>query len=341
MPVVPWGSLAIRRISLVLAALIGCVAALGGILYVLLFLRLQDNSVDISGALGDNRPSTVPDAAGRTPLNILLIGSDTRSGPNAAYGGVAGARSDTMMLVHLSADRLRATITSIPRDTLTSRPACPLPDGRRSQPVAQAPINTALGVGGPACVVTTIEKITGLRIDHFVQVDFTGFAKLVDAVGGVAVTLPEPINDPYTGLHLAAGEHVLGGEQALAFNRTRHGVGDGSDLARISLQHQFLTALWQKLDAEQLLFDPVRLQQLVSAAYSAITIDSDLASPNNLIDLVGQLRGLEPQAITYLVLPHTPSAADPNRLVPEQPEADQLWERLRTDGPTADLVEHQ
>ncbi|MEU6263115.1 LCP family protein [Saccharopolyspora shandongensis] len=327
-----------RRITIALV----CAGAIGAAAYGLLSSHLPYKSVDVFEALGDDRPSAAPGSTGRTPLNILLIGSDTRSGDNAAYDAagdrqIAGARSDTMMVVHLSTDRRGATVVSIPRDTLAPRPSCPLRDARWTPAVRQAPINMALGVGGVTCVVTTVEKLTDLRIDHVIQVDFAGFAKLVDAIGGIEVTLPEPIDDPYSGLHLSAGKHLLNGEQALAFNRTRHGVGDGSDLARIGLQHQFLTALWHKLDAEQLLFDPVQLQRILRTAGSAVTVDSGLSSLDEVLDLGTRLHDLSAQEVTFLTMPHTTSSADPNRLVPAQPKADQLWLLLRTDQPTTVL----
>ncbi|MDA3626189.1 LCP family protein [Saccharopolyspora sp. WRP15-2] len=331
-----------RRARRITIALVVCAGAIGATAYGLLSSHLPYKSVDVFEALGDDRPSAAPDSTGRTPLNILLIGSDTRSGDNDAYDApsdeqIAGARSDTTMLVHLSADRRSATVVSIPRDTLAPRPSCPLRDGRWTPAARQAPINTALGVGGVTCVVTTVEKLTDLRIDHVVQVDFAGFAKLVDAIGGIEVTLSEPIDDPYSGLHLPAGIHLLNGEQALAFNRTRHGVGDGSDLARIGLQHQFLTALWHKLDAEQLLSDPIQLQRILRTAGSAFTVDTGLSSLDVILDLGTRWHDLSEQEVTFLTMPHSTSSADPNRLVPAQPEADQLWHLLRTDHPTTAL----
>jgi LCP family protein required for cell wall assembly len=194
------------------------------------YWHLNDNitSVDIDNALGDSRPAraqTTPTPSGTasaTPLpteavNILVLGSDSRSGvENQELGGgdSTGARSDTAMVVHIDAGRTGATVVSIPRDTLVTRPSCPLPSGGSTAVAYGAMFNTAYSVGGPVCAVKTVESMTNVRMDHFIEVDFSGFAKLVDALGGVTVTTEEDIDDEDSHLHLAAGTHHLDGTQA-------------------------------------------------------------------------------------------------------------------------------
>lgn len=202
-------------------------------------------SVDINGALGDDRPArpaTVPSAspsASPVPtgaLNILVLGSDSRTGEqNQELGGgdSGGARSDTAMVVHLDAGRTAATVVSIPRDTLVERPSCPLPSGGTTRAASGAMFNTAYELGGPVCAVKTVESLTGVRMDHYVEVDFSGFADLVDALGGVTVTTDVDIDDDKSHLHLDAGTHHLDGTEALGLARTRYGLAGGSDLARI------------------------------------------------------------------------------------------------------------
>ncbi|MFC8424866.1 LCP family protein [Streptomyces sp. NPDC057236] len=301
------------------------------------------DSVDINSALGDDRPAKAvaapsPDAsATATPLptgslNILLLGSDSRSGEeNRALGGGdgGGARSDTAMVVHLDAGRTAATVVSIPRDTLVDRPSCPLEDGESTRPASGVMFNTAYEVGGPVCAVKTVESLTDVRMDHYVEIDFSGFARLVDALGGVTVTTEEDIDDDRSHLTLEAGTHHLDGTDALALARTRYDIGDGSDLGRIGLQHQLVKALLEQVAEEDLLTGPTRLYRLADTVTDSLTTDTGLDSLGELTRLAQSLRDLPSDDVTTLTMPVVPAPWDRNRVIADEPEAGELWASLR------------
>ncbi|WP_016824988.1 LCP family protein [Streptomyces viridosporus] len=309
------------------------------------YWRLNDNirSVDINSALGDDRPAKAPDTPSSDasapaptlpagPLNILVLGSDSRGGAeNRELGGGdgTGARADTAMVVHLDAGRTGATVVSIPRDTLVDRPACPLPDGGATRPVRGAMFNSAYAVGGPVCAVKTVESLTEVRMDHYVEIDFAGFRDLVDALGGVTVTTDEDIDDERSRLRLEAGTHHLDGTDALALARTRYGVGDGSDLGRIGLQHRLVKALLERIAEQDLLTDPVKLYEAADALTGGLTTDTGLDSLSELVGFGRSLKDLTPAGVRTLTLPVRPAPWDGNRVVPDEPEAGELWASLR------------
>ncbi|WP_425245737.1 LCP family protein [Streptomyces sp. NEAU-NA10] len=334
-------SKALRAVGLTLAGTLVLGAAAAGWTY----WHLNDNiaSVDIDNALGDNRPAravTTPSPSGTasaTPLpteavNILVLGSDSRSGAeNQELGGgdSTGARSDTAMVVHIDAGRTGATVVSIPRDTLVTRPSCPLPSGGSTAVAYGVMFNTAYSVGGPACAVKTVESMTDVRMDHYVEVDFSGFAKLVDALGGVTVTTTEDIDDEDSHLRLAAGTHHLDGTRALALARTRHGIGDGSDLGRIGLQQTLVKALLEQISSTDLLTSPTRLYRVADAVTGSLTTDTGLDSLAELTELGQSLKGLSAAHVTTVTMPVVTAPSDPNRVVADEPEASELWESLR------------
>ncbi|AOW88675.1 LCP family protein [Streptomyces olivaceus] len=319
------------------ALLLGCAAA--GWAY----WHLSGNitSVDIDGALGDDRPARPAAAPSASPsaspvptgaLNLLVLGSDSRGGEeNQELGGgdSGGARSDTAMVVHLDAGRTAATVVSIPRDTLVHRPSCPLPSGGTTRRASGAMFNTAYELGGPVCAVKTVESLTGVRMDHYVEIDFSGFAKLVDALGGVTVTTDVDIDDDRSHLHLDAGTHHLDGTEALGLARTRYGLQGGSDLARIELQHTLVKALLEQVSTTDLLTDPARLYQVADAATGSLTTDTGLDSLGELTDLGRSLGGLAADDVRTLTMPVLPAPTDPNRVVADEPDAGDLWESLR------------
>ncbi|MFJ8793950.1 LCP family protein [Streptomyces sp. NPDC102462] len=275
-----------------------------------------------------------PTALVRGAQNILLIGSDTRSGDgNGAYGRDTGAgRSDTAILLHLGADRHRATAVSLPRDLMVAVPSCLRPDGGRSAPVF-AMLNSAFETGGSACAVRTVEKLTGIRIDHYAVVDFSGFKEMVDAVDGVEVCLREPVDDRAAGLRLPAGRVTLDGEQALGYVRARESLGDGSDTARVERQQQFLGALVAKTRTDDILLSPVKLYPLLEAATSALTTDPGLASLRGLYQLVRGLRNIPTEHMQFLTVPRESYLSDANRDQLVEPAAEKLFEQLRSDAP--------
>ena len=317
-----------RRKALRVAAWTAAMAvllALTGAGYIYVKLNGNIRGVDINGALGTDRPTDFDNGS----MDILVLGSDSRSGANKKAGGGdddGTARSDTAMIVHIHKGHKKATVVSIPRDTLVDRPSCTGATAAKS-----VMFNTAYAVGGPACAVKTVESMTGIRMDHYIEVDFTGFEHLVDALGGVKVTTAQDIDDNDSHLHLKAGTHTLTGKQALGLVRTRHGVGDGSDLGRIKLQQAFVKALIDRIDSLGLLTSPTKLFKVADTATGAITTDSDLASVGDLVGLAQSVEGLSSKHVSMVTMPVTYDPADPNRVVPLTAKAQQVWAALRAD----------
>jgi LCP family protein required for cell wall assembly len=337
-----------RRRSRVLIAsgvALACVLAAGGTAAGIAYWHLDNNikSVDINSALGDDRPAkavvtpSAPASASASPLpsgalNILVLGSDSRSGKaNAKLGGgdSSGARSDTAMVVHIDEGRTRATVVSIPRDTLVTRPACPTSSGGTTAVAYNAMFNSAYSIGGPVCAVKTVESLTDVRMDHYIEIDFSGFADLVDALGGVTVTTDEDIDDDKSHLHLTAGEHHLDGTKALALARTRHGIGDGSDLGRIGLQQKLVKALLGQISSAGLLTDPAKLYSVANAVTGSLTTDTGLNSLGELMNLGQSLKSLSSDEVTTVMMPVVTAPSDRNRVIANEPEASDLWASLK------------
>jgi LCP family protein required for cell wall assembly len=328
---------------------LGCVlvVSVAGAAWAYWHLNHNIKSVDIDSALGDNRPAravttptptpTGPASASPTPvpsgaLNILVLGSDSRDGKrNQELGGGSseGARSDTAMVVHLDEGRTEATVVSIPRDTLVTRPSCPLDSGGSTAVRYGVMFNSAYSVGGPVCAVKTVETLTNVRMDHYIEIDFAGFADLVDALGGVTVTTEEDISDEDSHLELEAGTHLLDGPQALALARTRHGIGDQSDLGRIGLQQKLVKALLEQVAATDLLASPTQLYKVADALTGSLTTDTGLDSLTELMSLGQSLQALSSVGTETVTMPVVPAPSDRNRVVADEPEAGELWESLR------------
>lgn len=266
--------------------------------------------------------------------NILLIGSDTRSGDNREYGRDDGGsqRSDTTILLHLAADRKSATAMSLPRDLMSHIPACHKADGTLTRKQFSQ-FNWAFEFGGTACTIRTVEKMTGIRIDHYMVIDFNGFKDMVDAVNGVEICLKKPIDDPDAHLKLPAGRQKLDGEAALGYVRVRKSIGNGSDTDRINRQQQFLGALVNKMQSNGVLLNPTRLYPVLDAATKALTTDPGLDSLKDLYDLVRGMRNVPTEKVQFLTVPRQAYVVDPNRDQLVQPDADKLFKRLREDAP--------
>jgi LCP family protein required for cell wall assembly len=266
------------------------------------------------------------------PLTVLLMGSDQRTGKgNDGFGDFEGARSDTTMLVHLYPDRQSAVVVSIPRDTVLDLPACTGPDGERLGPVRDR-FNQAFDRGGPGCTLKTVERISGLPIGHFVVLDFNGFKRTIDALGGVEVCLTRPLQDWRSGIDLPAGRTRVDGADALAFVRVRHNIGDGSDISRINRQQLFVSSLVQEVTGSGLLTDPVRLWRVLDRASRSIATDPAMADTRGLLALARSVAGLRPDDITFVTLPWVPNTDGATVLVDEQ-RAAPIWEALRTGQP--------
>lgn len=334
-----------RRRTVRVVAAVGAVLLLTGAATAYGVYRHLDSNItsaDISSQLGTDRPTETV----RGAENILVLGSDSRAGTGTQYGaGLTTSQSDTMLLVHLSADRTWASAVSIPRDSWVSIPSCTGSDGTVTTP-RQAKINEAFTLGsehggvasGAACSIKTVEAATGLRIDHFVVVDFEGFKDMTTALGGVPVCTTEPVVDPKANLDLPAGEHRLEGEQALAFVRERHAIGDGSDLGRINRQQQFLASMARTAEGE--LTDPTAMYGFLDAATKSITTDSGLGSLSALASLAESVKSLPPSQLQFFTVPNHPRSdvvrSDTANVLWSQPEAGTLFSDLEHDvDPTA------
>ncbi len=262
--------------------------------------------------------------------NILILGSQTRDGQGPGFGYDPNTNlSDNLLLVHLNAAHTHATIVSIPRDTMVYEPACKSRFNSNTVPAQQqAIIDGAMNLGGPTCAVATVEHLTGIRMDHFVEFDFNSFRTMVSTLGGVEVCVPQAINDPYSNLHISAGKHLITGDEALAFVRTRHGVGNGSDIGRIELQQEFFSSLIQKVESEGVLGNPVQLYDIANTATQAVTVDSGLGSISKLLSLAETLRHLHTKEVNFVTMPTVVDPANDDRLLPEEPEDDMIWHTL-------------
>ncbi|GEL48362.1 hypothetical protein CHO01_34780 [Cellulomonas hominis] len=318
-----------------------------------LYIKLQTNiaTVDVASLLGPGpSPVSTPDEdpepddpnAGRA-LNILVLGSDYRDAAAMAAEGedTAGMRADTTIVVHVSADRQRVELVSIPRDSLVSIPSCQMSDGSTTRARSQAMINEAFAIGwdnggdlasAAACSGRAIQENTGLTIDHFVVVDFGGFQSMVNAIGGVDICIPKDLYDPYTGLTLSAGQQVLSGEDAFKFARARHGnVGDGSDIARIGNQQRLIAAIVNQVFSRDVMTSAPTLLQFLGAATSSLTIDSAL-DLQSLTGLAWSARSVRLDDITILTIPWAAAASNKNR-VEWTSEADVVWANMAADEP--------
>ncbi|MCW5250609.1 LCP family protein [Streptomyces sp. SHP 1-2] len=324
-----------RRTALLVTAWTAAgILLLGGTGAAYLYVKLNGNlsSVDIDHVLGGDRPEKSANGS----RNILVLGSDTRSGANRDLGGGGDdgtARSDTAMVVHVRAGHERADVVSIPRDTLVDRPACTGQDGAEHPAARGVMFNSAYATGGAVCAVKTVETLSGLRMDHYLEINFRGFQRIVDDLGGVRITTTADIHDPDSHLDLKAGTHTLDGARALGLVRTRHGVGDGSDLGRIQLQQAFVRALLDRIDDIGLLTSPKKLYDLADTATSSVTTDSGLGSVNALMSFADGLKDIGPRGLSLLTLPVGYDPADRNRVLIQPEKARQVWDALRADRP--------
>ncbi|MGW4240186.1 LCP family protein [Streptomyces sp. NPDC004749] len=316
-----------------LALLVLASAGLGWV-----YFRLNGNiSTFGAGGLSDNRP-----AGSSEGQNVLVIGSDARTGGNEELGGGDKddvGRSDTAFLLHVYGDREHAVAVSVPRDTLVDIPPCRLPDGSWTEEQTNAMFNSAFSVGqtpqgNPACTQNTVEKLTGLRVDHTVVVDFKGFSKLTEVVGGVQVCVPQDIyqqdlnpNRTTRGERIfSQGPQEVSGQKALDYVRIRHGMGDGSDIGRIKRQQAFVASLMKKVKSDGL--TPTKLLPLADAATESMTVDPGLGSADKLISFAMSLKDIDLHNTKFVTIPWR---YEGSRVAVVEPDASALWASLRAD----------
>ncbi|MBK3524950.1 MULTISPECIES: LCP family protein [Streptomyces] len=312
----------------------------------LYYQHLNGNLQKGRRANGDDSKAhrTAPNAAGQTPLNILLIGSDSRnSAENVKLGGSrdhAGdpPLADVQMLIHLSADRKSAAMISIPRDTRVDIPACTDPDTGKEYPPTNDIINVTLARGGAGCTLLTWENLTGVYIDHWMTIDFAGVVRMADAIGGVDVCVNQNVSDHPTatvsggsGLKLTKGTHKVKGEQALQWLRTRHAWGD--DLMRARAQHMYLNSMIRTLKQQNVFTDTGRLMDLADAAVKSLHVSEEITSVKKLYDLGMQMKSVPTDRITSVTMPNLKDPRNGNHVIPDKENADKMWRMLRDDVP--------
>lgn len=302
--------------------------------------RYLDDSVTRTDAIGDSYDGHA--------LNILVLGTDTRSGANNVDGSdgsddTAVARSDTAMIMHVSADRSRVEVVSIPRDLLVDIPKCKTYDDTESAPQSDTMFNNAFATGagtgtdatalaiGAACSINTVEKMTGVNIDEFMVVDFHGLETMVDALGGVNLYVSEEIDDPdYTQLHLSVGCQHLNGTDGLKYARARHGYGNGSDIGRIQHQQNLMGAMIRTAQSKNILSNANELYSFARTALGALTTSEKMGDLNNLQGLASSIQSIGMDHITFLTVPNAPAESDANRVVATD-DAKPIWKALKND----------
>jgi LCP family protein required for cell wall assembly len=271
---------------------------------------------------------------GGDPLNILVMGSDSRVGAGNDIDGQTsiGARSDTTILVHVSADRKTVYGVSLPRDAMVTRPDCMGKDGKKIPGAELQMFNDAFSLGGPACTARQVESLTGLYIDHYVSIDFNGFKDMVDAVHGVNVCIPEDVNDTAHHITLHAGTQELSGQQALNYVRERYLLSTNSDIGRMKRQQAFIASMINKVVSAGTLTRPGRVYNFLKAATASIVTDPGLSSLSKLVNLAFQFRKTNLDNISFVTVPFEEYPPDPNRLQ-WSPAAKGLWKVILNDKP--------
>src|SRR5215472_3181685 len=283
--------------------------------------------VDVAGLLGRQPPKYT------NAENILVIGSDTRVGQHGIGGQTGCNCSDTLMLLHISPGRHAVTVVNVPREAMVPILPCAASDGTAGQPAQPGQlelINAALAYGGPACTWKTFEAVTNIHVDHFIQLNFTGFEKIINDLGGVRICLPFAINDSQSGLNLSKGVHHVFGREALAFWRTREGVGQGSDLQRIQRDQYEMAALVQGIEHDGLLGSPSKMLKVVGDATDAMTTDTGL-DQNAMLQMADSLRGVTSSSVRFVTAPNVPWPVNANDVVFQQPQANDLFTAIAHD----------
>jgi len=327
-----------RTVGRVLLATAVVLALATGLGVVYLYRHLNGNLdvVDVTDQLGD-RPEKQDVAGPQEPLNILVMGSDDRdaAGNNIDNQELGSSdRSDTTILMHLSADRKRAYGISIPRDSLVTRPTCKTEDGDSIPGGTDVMWNEAFALGGPGCTIRQFEKTTGVFVDHYIVVDFAGFESMVDAIDGVPVCIPEPINDPAHGINIPAGTREVEGREALNYVRARYTLGDGSDIGRIKRQQAFIAAMANKVMSAGTLARFDRLVGFLNASTKSLQVDPGLENVIKIAKLGVGFQNIGLGNIQFVTVPWKYDQRPEFRgRVTWLPQAKLLWDKIAADEP--------
>lgn len=339
----------LRSALAVLMAGVLFVASTGGFLYARLTAQFADRVVDINAYVSDDQNKATPDSFEGRAVNILVVGTDSRNGASGNIGAgdedeVPGLRNDSTMVIHVSADRSRVQVVSIPRDTLVDIPSCKHRDGSTSDPMSNEMFNNAMFYGadggntdediapGIACVKATVEKMSGMPIDAFMVVNFAGFINMIDALGGIWFNIPERIEDESASLFIDAGCWKLDGTRSLAYMRSRKGQGDGSDISRIGRQQQLISAMLREIQSKDYVTDSGALLTFLQAAIASVNVSSNLGDARaDLTLLLNVLSKTERANIQFVTMPVEEPSWDPNRRIASEPMARNVWNALKND----------
>ena len=311
----------LRTLAIAIAVVLISTVSVAAIAVTRLTSSIQAGTVHLQHESGATAPAGVDAISGG--VNLLLVGTDTRSGQGGQFANKAdqaassgAGNNDVTILLHIAQDHRSAMVVSFPRDLILNLPPCPASNGGYYPASENRMLNSSLARGGLACPVLTIEKLTGITIPYAASITFDGVASMSNAVGGVTVCVANSITDPYVGLTLSSGLHTLQGAEALAFVRSRHGVGDGSDLGRISSQQVFLSALARKIESEGVLRNPLQLYGLATAAAQNMQLSDTLARLDTMVSIALALKSVPLENIVMLQYPTTTSPLYPDRVVP-------------------------
>jgi LCP family protein required for cell wall assembly len=296
------------------------------------------NAVDISNGVpaASATPLPVPHiGAIEGGFNFLLVGTDNDAAQGESFGERDATLNDVNILLHVSADHRSGVVVSLPRDLIVAHPDCTDPStGEEFDAMSARPLNEAWSRGGLGCAVATVSKLTGLDIPYAGTVSFNGVIAMTDAIGGVPVCLESAIDDPYAGLDLPAGTSVVSGSTALAFLRSRHGVGDGSDLSRISSQQTYMSSLMRTMKSTSTLTDLGKLYGLARAAATNIKLSSNLASLDSMVAMAYAMKDIDLDKLVFVQYPGATGDADyPGKVVPIRSIADDLFAAISADQP--------
>ena len=268
-------------------------------------------------------------------VNLFIAGTDACEDAYAGYFGerctgadAGGELNDVNLLVHISDNPRRVTVISFPRDLMLPVPECEQEDGSTTSAMSKQPLNSTFSYGGLSCAVKTVSQLTGQNIPYAAKVTWGGVIEITNAVGGVEVCIANGIRDSHTGIDWEAGNRTIQGIEALQFLRTRHGVGDGGDLGRISNQQQYMSRLARKVVSDEVLSDPGTLYKLAGVAVDNITPSQSLTNPLTLVQIALAVKNVPFEEIVFLQYPTNADPADPNKVVPNRAAADELFAAL-------------
>ncbi|MGN6741802.1 MAG: LCP family protein [Amnibacterium sp.] len=325
-----WGA-ALKALAITTAVVVASTASVAAIGVWSLGRTVAANAVDITN--GGAAPTI---AAMDGSFNVLLVGADNAPGQKTWGASRDATLNDVNILVHIAADHKSGVVVSLPRDLVIAHPQCEDPTTHEVySAMAAQPLNTAYARGGLGCVVATVENLTGIKVPYAALFSFEGTVKMADAVGGVPICVTKAIDDPDSGLKLPAGRSVISGRTALAYLRSRHGVGDQSDLSRIGSQQAYMSSLLRTMMSRDTFTNPGKLYGLAQAAAQNVRLSQSLASVDTIVTMALALKGMNLQHLVFVQYPTGADPENPNKVVPDTELADALLRRVRADLPVA------